>query len=145
LEYLHNSGVLYRDLKPENILLTDDGHICLTDFGISKQGLLAEDDRTATFCGTPEYLAPEVLQVRRSLVPFPFPCTRRDGSRSGDGIYRLIGWLVGMGMCRGRRMGKPSIGGLSARSCSKCSPVRTSPLHSSPIPFGSCLLPFNLI
>lgn len=62
LEYLHNSGVIYRDLKPENILLTDDGHICMTDFGISKQGLLAEDSRTATFCGTPEYLAPEVLE-----------------------------------------------------------------------------------
>jgi len=36
LEYLHTCGVLYRDLKPENILLTDDGHICMTDFGISK-------------------------------------------------------------------------------------------------------------
>jgi len=62
LEYLHNSGVIYRDLKPENILLNADGHICLTDFGISKEGLLAEDSRTATFCGTPEYLAPEVLE-----------------------------------------------------------------------------------
>jgi len=62
LEYLHNSGVVYRDLKPENILLTEDGHIILTDFGISKEGLVAEDSRTATFCGTPEYLAPEVLE-----------------------------------------------------------------------------------
>jgi len=62
LEYLHNSGVIYRDLKPENILLTEDGHICMTDFGISKEGLLADNDRTATFCGTPEYLAPEVLE-----------------------------------------------------------------------------------
>jgi len=62
LEYLHNCGVLYRDLRPENLLLTDDGHICMTDFGISKEGLLSEDDRTATFCGTPEYLAPEVLE-----------------------------------------------------------------------------------
>jgi len=62
LEYLHNAGVLYRDLKPENILLTDDGHICMTDFGISKEGLLSNNDRTATFCGTPEYLAPEILQ-----------------------------------------------------------------------------------
>merc|ERR1712232_1223465 len=62
LEYLHNCGVLYRDLKPENLLLTSDGHICMTDFGISKEGLKAADDRTATFCGTPEYLAPEVLE-----------------------------------------------------------------------------------
>lgn len=62
LEYLHNSSIIYRDLKPENILLTEDGHICMTDFGISKEGLAASDDRTATFCGTPEYLAPEVLE-----------------------------------------------------------------------------------
>jgi len=62
LEYLHKMGVIYRDLKPENILLTNQGHICMTDFGISKEGLTAKDDRTATFCGTPEYLAPEVLK-----------------------------------------------------------------------------------
>lgn len=62
LEYLHANGVLYRDLKPENLLLTEDGHICMTDFGISKEGLLSDDDRTSTFCGTPEYLAPEVLE-----------------------------------------------------------------------------------
>jgi serine/threonine protein kinase len=50
LEYLHSSAVLYRDLKPENILLTSQGHICLTDFGISKEGLESDDARTATFC-----------------------------------------------------------------------------------------------
>jgi len=62
LEYLHAKAVLYRDLKPENILLTEDGHICMTDFGISKEGLATDNDKTVTFCGTPEYLAPEILQ-----------------------------------------------------------------------------------
>ena len=62
LQYLHENGVIYRDLKPENILLRDDGHITLTDFGLCKEGLTSDQDRTDTFCGTPEYLAPEVLK-----------------------------------------------------------------------------------
>eukprot|EP01117_Protostelium_nocturnum_P020434 TRINITY_DN918_c0_g2_i1.p1 TRINITY_DN918_c0_g2~~TRINITY_DN918_c0_g2_i1.p1 ORF type:complete len:455 (-),score=106.78 TRINITY_DN918_c0_g2_i1:124-1488(-) len=61
LEHLHANGIIYRDLKPENILFTHDGHICLTDFGLCKEGIETEADRTGTFCGTPEYLAPEVL------------------------------------------------------------------------------------
>ena len=61
LEYLHNSGVLYRDLKLENLLLTAEGHITLTDFGLSKEGLVGSDATTKTFCGTPEYMAPEML------------------------------------------------------------------------------------
>jgi len=62
LEYLHTAGVIYRDLKPENLLLTNEGHIVMTDFGLSKEGLHDKDDRTGTFCGTPEYLAPEILE-----------------------------------------------------------------------------------
>ncbi|KCV73160.1 AGC/SGK protein kinase [Fonticula alba] len=61
LEYLHSVDIIYRDLKPENILLDAEGHIALTDFGLAKEGV--ESGRTtSTFCGTPEYLAPEVLR-----------------------------------------------------------------------------------
>lgn len=62
LEALHKAGIIYRDLKPENILLDDEGHIRLTDFGLSKQGIFKlNQDQTYTICGTPEYLAPEIV------------------------------------------------------------------------------------
>ncbi|KAI5287865.1 hypothetical protein KEM54_005666 [Ascosphaera aggregata] len=60
LECLHGFKVIYRDLKPENILLDYTGHIALCDFGLCKLGM-KDEDRTNTFCGTPEYLAPELL------------------------------------------------------------------------------------
>ncbi|XP_041096475.1 STKc_SGK domain-containing protein isoform X3 [Polyodon spathula] len=61
LGYLHSLHIIYRDLKPENILLDCQGHIVLTDFGLCKEGV-DPNSTTSTFCGTPEYLAPEVLR-----------------------------------------------------------------------------------
>jgi len=60
LAHLHALDIVYRDLKPENILLDSEGHITITDFGLSKQ--ITSEEGTHTFCGTPEYLAPEVLK-----------------------------------------------------------------------------------
>ncbi|KAI5964781.1 SCH9 [Candida pseudojiufengensis] len=60
LEHLHDNDIVYRDLKPENILLDANGHIALCDFGLSKANL-NNDGTTNTFCGTTEYLAPEIL------------------------------------------------------------------------------------
>lgn len=60
LEHLHNNDIVYRDLKPENILLDANGHIALCDFGLSKANV-SSNGTTNTFCGTTEYLAPEVL------------------------------------------------------------------------------------
>lgn len=60
LQHLHQYNIVYRDLKPENILLDANGHVALCDFGLSKANL-TKDATTNTFCGTTEYLAPEVL------------------------------------------------------------------------------------
>nr|POF13288.1 serine/threonine-protein kinase psk1 [Quercus suber] len=63
LEHLHhNVRVIYRDLKPENCLLDQEGHLLLTDFGLSKVALEEENDRTNSILGTIEYMAPEVIQ-----------------------------------------------------------------------------------
>merc|ERR1711997_422011 len=60
LEHLHRQGIIYRDLKPENILLDARGHVKLTDFGLCKESI-DETSVTHTFCGTIEYMAPEIL------------------------------------------------------------------------------------
>uniref|UniRef100_A0A6Q2X7E4 protein kinase C n=1 Tax=Esox lucius TaxID=8010 RepID=A0A6Q2X7E4_ESOLU len=60
LEFLHQNKIVYRDLKLDNLLMDADGYVRIADFGLCKEGM-GHGDRTSTFCGTPEFLAPEVL------------------------------------------------------------------------------------
>ena len=59
-KHLHERDIVYRDIKPENILVDMDGHIRIADFGLAK--IITRDQRSYSFCGSPEYLSPEMLQ-----------------------------------------------------------------------------------
>ena len=74
---LHSRNIVYRDLKPENILLDEEGHVQLVDFGLAKEGITYAHKGTGSFCGTAEYLAPEII------------------NRGGHG-YAVDWWALGM-------------------------------------------------
>jgi serine/threonine protein kinase len=67
LEYLHKIGIVHRDLKPENILVDRTGHLKITDFGLVKEQM-SDNNTTRSFCGTPEYIAPEIISAKAYTI-----------------------------------------------------------------------------
>ena len=103
MEHLHKHDIFYRDLKPENILVDELGFLKLTDFGLSKDGMYENGGLTESFCGTSEYLAPEIIKDKQygftvdwysmGLVIYEM-LGAMNPFKTGDDIYNIMKEII---------------------------------------------------